>query len=221
MIKLTDYLEIKSHYYREIFGYLDKPWDVLERIEEFVIKKGPHIDSIKEIKKNVFVGKGVDISSTAEIQGPALIGKGSKIGPGVLLREGVIIGKSSVIGHGSEVKRSIIGSNTKVAHLNYVGDSILGSNINLAAGVILANYKNGARDLMIYVDIKGKKISTGLEKFGAIIGDQAKLGSSVVTNPGTIIGKNTLIYPLTPVHGNIPANKIVKYKPQLEIVDKK
>lgn len=221
MIKLTDYLEIKSYYYKEIFGYLDKPWDVLVRIEEFIIKKGPHIEDYKEIKKSVFVGEGVDINPSSEIQGPVLIGKNSKIGPGVLLRRGVIIGDSCNIGHGSEVKRSIVGNNTNVAHLNYVGDSILGNNINLAAGVILANYKSGAKDLMIYVDIKGRKVNTGLEKFGALIGDKVTLGSNVVTNPGTIIGKNTLVYPLASVHGNIPANKIVKYKPHLETVGKK
>ena len=221
MIKLNDFLDEKSVFYYQIFGYLDKPWDILERIEEFITSKGPNIEDFKEIQKNVFIGKGVDISSTVKIQSSALIGKGSKIGPGVLLRGGVIIGENCNIGHGSEVKRSIVGNNTNVAHLNYVGDSILGNNINLAAGVILANYKSGAKDLMIYVDIKGRKVNTGLEKFGALIGDKVTLGSNVVTNPGTLIGKNTLIYPLTPVHGNIPANKIVKYKPHLEIVDKK
>jgi UDP-N-acetylglucosamine diphosphorylase / glucose-1-phosphate thymidylyltransferase / UDP-N-acetylgalactosamine diphosphorylase / glucosamine-1-phosphate N-acetyltransferase / galactosamine-1-phosphate N-acetyltransferase len=220
MIKLSDFLETKSHYFAEIFGYIDKPWDVLERIEEFITKKGPNLKDFKEIRGNVFTAEGVVIETTAKIQAPALIGKNSKIGPGVLIREGVIIGDNCNIGHGSEVKHSILGNKTNLAHLNYVGDSIVGSQVNIAAGTVLANYKNGAKDLQVYVDINGKKVNTGLNKFGAILGDGVKLGSNVVTNPGTIIGKNTLVYPLAPIFGTIPANKIVKYKPQLEIVDK-
>ena len=220
MISLTEFVETKNLYFKAIYENVEYPWEVLNKIEEF-IGNNSNLSGIKKAHGEVFVGENVYIDKQAEIKGPALIGRNTKIGPGGLIREGVIIGENCNIGHGSEVKHSILGNNTNVAHLNYVGDSIIGSDVNIAAGTILANYKNGARDLEVYVDLDGKKTGTGLKKFGALLGDSVKLASNVVTNPGTLIGKNTLVYPLASINGTIPANKIVKYKPQLEIVDKK
>lgn len=221
MVSLAVFIETKNLYFKEIFENIERPWDVLNKIEGFIVRNGAGLAGLKEVQNKIFVGKGVEIDDQAKIQGSALIGKNSKIGAGVLLRNGVIIGENCNIGHGSEVKHSVLGNNTNMAHLNYVGDSIVGSEVNIAAGSIIANYKNGVSNLEVYSEIEGKKVGTGLEKFGAIIGDGVKLGSNVVTNPGTMIGKNTLVYPLSPIGGTILANKIVKYKPRLEIVDKK
>jgi|SRR3989344_2250647 len=220
MIDLTEFLDIDELYFKALFENLEFPWDVLSRTEKFIEENGPKLGGFKEISEGVYVGKDVKIDSSTKIIGPTLIGNGSKLGQSALIREGVIIGENCKILHGSEVKHSIIGSHTNLAHFNYAGDSIVGSDVNLAAGAILANYKNGATDLEIKVEIDGKKIGTGLEKFGAIIGDGVKLGCNVVTDPGTLVRKNTLVYPLVPLRGTIPANKIVKYKPQLEIVNK-
>lgn len=220
MISLTEFVETKNLYFKAIYENVEYPWDVLNKIKEF-IGNNSDLPGIRIAHGEVFIGENVYIDKQAEIRGSALIGKNTKIGPGVLIREGVIIGENCNIGHGSEVKHSILGNNTNVAHLNYVGDSIIGNDVNIAAGAVLANYKNGARDLEVYVDIEGKKTGTGLKKFGALLGDGVKLASNVVTNPGTLIGKNTLVYPLASIKGTIPANKIVKYKPQLEISDKK
>lgn len=221
MLKIEEFVDTSKFYFQEIFEKLENPWDVLERIEKFIKQNGPSLDGFKEVKEGVFVGKKVKIDSSVKIIGPAIVGTGTKLGQSALIREGAVIGENCKILHGSEVKHSIIGNGTNLAHFNYAGDSILGSDVNLAAGAILANYKNGAEDLEVKVEIEGKKVATGLEKFGAIIGDNVKLGCNVVTDPGTLIGKNTLVYPLAPIRGNIPANKIVKYKPQLEIIDKR
>ena len=220
MIKIGEYLDLPKLYFKSIFEDLANPWDVFPKIEIFIKENGPKFNEFNEISEAVFAHKNVKIDSSAKIIGPALIGNGTKLGHAVLIREGVIIGENCKILQGSEVKHSILGNNTNLPHFNYAGDSIVGSNVNLAAGAILANYKNGATNLEVKVEIDGEKIGTGLEKFGSIIGDGVKLGCNVVTDPGTLIGKNTLVYPLVPLRGTIPANKIVKYKPQLEIVDK-
>jgi NDP-sugar pyrophosphorylase family protein len=224
MIKLSDYIKSNNLYFKDIFDGAGKPWDVVSEIENYIKQAWPKLikeAGFKEYKKDIYVGKNANLSSLAEIRGPALIGKNSKVGASSLIRGGVIIGENCNIGHGSEVKNAIIGNGTNIAHLNYVGDSIIGSDVNLAAGTILANYKNGAADLEVKVEISGKKTRTGLEKFGALVGDNVKIGCNAVTDPGTIIGKNTLVYPLALIRGTIPAEKIVKYKPQLKIVDKK
>lgn len=221
MVKLTEFIDTEKLYFKSLFENLKYPWDALSRIEDFIKENGSRLEGFKEVSEGVYVGENVKIDSSVKILGPAIVGSNSKLGQGVLLREGVIIGEGSRILHGSEVKHSIVGNDTNAAHFNYIGDSIVGNNVNLAAGVILANYKSGAADLEVKIEVDGKKIGTGLEKFGAIIGDRVNLGSNVVTDPGTLVGKSTLVYPLAPIRGNIPANKIVKYKPQLEIVDKK
>ena len=204
---------------KEIFASTNYPWQALDEIEDYIVDQSANL-GLKKFSKNVFVGEGVKIDQSAKISGPAIIGANTTIGEDTLLRGGLIIGEDCKIGHGSEVKHSIIGNNTNVAHLNYVGDSIIGSNVNLAAGVIVANYKNGAKNPEVGVVWEGKKIATGLKKFGGLIGDGVKIGSNCVINPGTIIGKNTLIYPLVSLRGNIEANKIVKYKQKLEIANR-
>ncbi len=224
MINLSDYIESNSLYFRNIFDGVGKPWAALSRIESYIRKTGSQLlkkEGFKEYERGVYVGKNTSINPNAEVKGPALIGKNSKVGASVVIRGGVIIGEGCNIGHGSEVKHSIVGNSTNIPHFNYVGDSIIGSNVNLAAGVILANWKYGVSDLEVKVlTIKGK-VGTGLEKLGAVVGDKVSIGCNSVTDPGSLIGKNTLIYPLTPIRGTIAANKIVKYKPRLEIVDKK
>ncbi|MEX0616522.1 MAG: glucose-1-phosphate thymidylyltransferase [Candidatus Woykebacteria bacterium] len=220
MVNLTEFIDTDKLYFKGLFENLEHPWDALSQIEKFVEENGQRLEGFKEISEGVYADENVKIDSSAKIIGPALIGNGTKVGQGVLIRDGAIIGVNSRVLHGSEVKHSIVGNSTNLSHFNYAGDSVVGSDVNLAAGAVLANYKNGAADLEIKVEVEGKKVGTGLEKFGAIVGDGVKLGCNVVTDPGTFVGKNTLVYPLAAIRGNIPANKIVKYKPQLEIVDK-
>lgn len=221
MINIKDYLKINSLYFAKFFGEEEAPWNLVRNINSFIKENGSNIQGFKKIKNGVYAGENVQISKNAEIVGPTLIGAGTKIGAGALLREGVIIGENCNIGHSSEVKHSVIGNNTNASHFNYIGDSIVGSGVNLGAGVILANFKSGAANKEIAVEVDGKKIGTGLEKFGSLIGDNVNIGSNSVTDPGVIIGKNAIIYPLTLIRGTIASNKIVKYKPNLEIVDKK
>lgn len=195
-------------------------WSIIRDLNVYIDQLFSNPPSGFSKNGNLLVGEEVEIDPSARIVGRAVIGNKSKIKDGCLLREGVIIGEDCIVGHASEIKHSIILNRSNAAHLNYVGDSLVGNKVNLAAGVILANFKNGSKNPEVIVEINGKKQSTGMKKLGAIIGDDTKIGSNVVTDPGTIIGKNTLVYPLVLIRGTIASNKIIKFKPILEIVDK-
>ncbi|HEX7456749.1 MAG TPA: hypothetical protein VF303_04825 [Candidatus Nanoarchaeia archaeon] len=208
-MELDDLFDFSKLEHKELFEGAVNLWDPLTRLEKY-------LESVCD--GELIVGKNTTIHSSAEIKGLAIIGDGVEIRNNVLLREGVVIGDGCVIGHASEIKHSIILANSKIPHLNYVGDSIVGNDVNLGAGVILANYKAGVKKLE--VEIGSGKISSKLKKLGAFVGDGVKIGSNTVCNPGTIIGKNTLIYPLCAVRGTIEANKIVKCKMEL-VIEKK
>jgi len=138
-----------------------------------------------------------------------------------LIRNGAVIGDNVVIGHTTEIKHSIILNGARIPHFNYVGDSIIGNNVNLGAGVILANFKSGSKNLEISLEENGKRISSGLKKLGCFIGDGVKIGSNTVCDPGSIVGKNSVIYPLSLIRGEIPSNKIVKNKSNLVTIQRK
>jgi len=216
---MKNYFDYSNYLAKALFESAETPWEALSKIVGFIAASGSSL-GLKEIAKSVFVGDSVKIDPSAKIEGPAIIGSNSRIGDFVKLRSGVIIGQDCNINHATEVKHSIIGNHSNAAHLSYIGDSLVGNDVNIAAGAVLANYKNGAKNLEVSLEWGGKIIPTGLEKFGAVVGDGVKIASNAVTNPGTVIGKNTLIYPLVSIRGTIPANKVVKLKANLEIVDK-
>ncbi len=195
-------------------------WEAIVDLENYIDEffKNPPAEFSKN--NNLLLGRGVKIAKTATILGKAVIGANSEVKDSVLLRDGVVIGENCIIGHASEVKHSMILDSSNIAHLNYVGDSLIGSKVNIAAGVIVANVKSGARNSEVFVEVSGEKVATGLQKLGALVGDGTKIGSNCVLDPGVILGKNIITYPLTPIRGTFPSNKIIKYKPNLEIVDK-
>ena len=156
----------------------------------------------------ISIAPGVVIEPNVFIQGPCIIGPGCVVRFGAYVRGHVILGKNCVVGHATEVKHSIFFDGAKAAHFNYVGDSILGSDVNLGAGVKCANYRLDGGP--VAVSWEGKKINTGLKKFGAIVGDGAQIGCNAVTNPGTLVGKNAVIYPCLNVGGTIAEGGLVK-----------
>ncbi|MBI2622689.1 MAG: hypothetical protein HYW64_01170, partial [Candidatus Levybacteria bacterium] len=149
--------------------------------------------------KNIFIGKDTLVEDYAVIKGPAIIGKNCFIGHASYLRGGCILGDNVHIGHGAEIKNSILLNNAIAAHLNYIGDSIIGSNVNISGGAMLANFRFDKKSVTIKTE--NKRIDTGLSKFGAILGDNSTIGVNAVLNPGTLLGKNTIVYPLTSVKG--------------------
>jgi len=155
----------------------------------------------------VFVGDNVKIHKSAVILPPTIIGSNTEIRPNAYLRGNVIIGENCVIGNSTELKECILLNNVQVPHYNYVGNSVLGNFSHMGAGSICSNLKSDGKNVVIHGD---KDYETGLRKVGAILGDFADVGCNCVLNPGTIIGKNSSIYPLTSLRGVIQENSIVK-----------
>lgn len=165
-------------------------------------------DVYLENKELVSIGKGTTIDPGVLIQGPCIIGENCTIRHGAFLRPYVILGDGCSIGHGTEVKHSVFFDEAVAAHFCYVGDSILGRKVNLGAGVKCSNFRFDAAEILIHHE--GKKIETGLKKFGSIIGDRVHVGCNSVLNPGTLIGKESVIYPLLNVGGTIASHSLVK-----------
>lgn len=195
------------------------PWEVLPFIKEYTLATASNLslDEYELIDENVWVHDSVEIAKTATIMGPCIISEGTVIRPGAFIRGNVIIGKNCVIGNSTEIKNSIIFDEVQVPHYNYVGDSILGYKAHMGAGAITSNIKADKTNVVI----KGvsEQIPTGLRKCGAFLGDFADIGCNSVLNPGTVIGRNTNVYPLSSVRGVVSASSI--YKNAGEIVLKR
>ncbi len=199
------------------FAQAEYPWLLLPRIEEIVEKAlSEHWEGYSEISPGVLVGQNVKIAQTATIIPPVIIMSGTEIRPGAYIRGKVFIGENCVIGNSSELKNCILLNHVQVPHYNYVGDSILGNHAHMGAGSICSNLKSDNRPVVIHGE---KDYPTSLRKVGAFLGDDADLGCHCVCNPGTIVGKNTSVYPLTSLRGVYPENSIVKS--QKTIVNRK
>ena len=159
--------------------------------------------------QDILVGEGCVISSRAELAGPAVIGPGTEIRSGALIRGNVLVGGSCVVGNSTELKNCVMFDHAQAPHFNYVGDSIMGKGSHIGAGVILSNLKADKSEVHVR-NSEGVDLSTGLVKFGAILGDGVEIGCNSVCYPGTIIGRGTVVYPLTAVRGIVPADSILK-----------
>ena len=201
-----------------IFEGATYPWEVLPKIKEFIVTLGNSLDSnIYEYKgENIWIAKSAKVAPTAYIAGPAIIGEDTEIRHCAFIRGNAIVGNHCVVGNSTELKNVILFNNVQVPHYNYVGDSILGYKSHMGAGSITSNVKSDKK--LVIVKNSAECFETGLKKFGAMIGDGVEVGCNSVLNPGTVIGKNSNIYPLSCVRGVIPENSI--YKNKNEIVEK-
>ncbi len=217
-LEVKNLLNLNETIANKIFENVTYPWEVINKISEFIIELGETLDKniYEEKAPNVWVAKSAEIAPTAFIGGPCIIDENAKIRHSAFIRENAIVGKNVVVGNSTELKNVIIFNNSEVPHYNYVGDSILGYKSHMGAGSIISNLKSDKSN--VSVKYNDKKIETNLRKFGAILGDNVEVGCSSVLNPGSIIGRKTNIYPLSSVRGFIGSNKI--YKNQNEIVEK-
>lgn len=201
----------------DIFEGIVYPWAILPLIEEYIHLQSTRLPSdYEQIQEGVWVGKGTKIESSALLKPPLIIGYDCDIRHAAFVRTNVIIGNNVTVGNSTEVKNAILFDEVEVPHFNYVGDSILGYKAHLGAGAILSNFKS-TKDEINVVTTAGEKIKTGLTKFGAIVGDYAEIGCNSVLNPGTIIGRGCIIYPLNSVRGTIPENHILKKDGVLQV----
>ncbi len=195
------------------------PWECLSKISDYIIELGEKLDKEKFEKKgeNIWIAKTAKIAPTASITGPTIIDENAEIRHCAFIRGKAIVGKNTVVGNSVELKNCILFNNTQVPHFNYVGDSILGYKAHMGAGSITSNVKSDKTNIVI----KGKeKIETNLRKVGAFLGDGVEVGCNSVLNPGTVIGKNTSVYPLSCVRGVIPENSIYKNPKEIVIKNK-
>ena len=217
----SDYLDLNHTEHRMLFENSVQVWDALKQITsylQFRLKPAIHGRLVGKpfVSGAVFIGKGTVIEQGAMIKGPAWIGEGCEIRNGCYIRENVIVGSGCVLGNSSEFKNCIIFDESQVPHFNYVGDSILGYRSHLGAGVVLSNVKLDRSEITIAAG--GGLVPTGLKKFGAVIADHAEIGCNSVINPGSLIGRRTIVYPGTMWKGVAPANSIVKTRQEHQVL---
>ena len=209
----ADFLDLKQTDHAALFDGVTNAWEVLPKLAKYLeatLVPANFGEVIGEpvIGDEVYIGRDTVIEPGAYIKGPAWIGDGCQIRHGAYIRENVIVGSGSVVGNSCEIKNSILFNGCQVPHFNYVGDSILGTKAHLAAGVIVSNLKLAGDEITLRVG--GETIATGLRKFGALIGDHVDIGCNTVINPGSIIGRGSLIYPSIAWRGILAANSIAK-----------
>lgn len=222
-ISLPALLDLNQTTHVKLFADKTMPWEVLVSLNDYLTvypiqSQKATIHPTAVIEGLVIFGSNVEIGPYAYLQGPIVIGDNTKIGVGAYIRPNTIIGNHCVIGHSSELKHCVLFNHVTLPHFNYVGDSILGYKVHFGGGAMAANYRSDGGTICVVND--KAKFDTGLNKFGAIIGDHVEVGANVVMNPGVIIGRQSVIYAGAVIRGCIPSDTIVKYKAQLELVQK-
>ncbi|MGK5594536.1 MAG: UDP-N-acetylglucosamine diphosphorylase [Parachlamydiaceae bacterium] len=219
-VKNQNLFDLSSYQYVELFSDCQYLWDAIKNIKPY-LKNYPlgRIDALVSPgahllhEESISIGKGTIVEPGAFIQGPCIIGDNCQIRKGAYIRGNVIIGNHCVVG--SELKNVILMNGANAAHFNYVGDSILGNHVNLGAGAKCANLRLDRREIAIWHE--GHQFSTGLKKFGAILGDFTQIGCNSVLLPGTVTGQRTFIYPCLSIGGIIPSGSLVKTSSSLKI----
>lgn len=209
-VKIADLYDLTQTMAGEALGKLTYPWEMLPGIGDLIVELGKTLDPdvYEQRGENIWIARSAKIAPTASITGPVIIGEDTEVRPGAFIRGKALVGCHCVVGNSTELKNVILFNNVQVPHYNYVGDSILGYKAHMGAGSITSNVKSDKK----LVVVKGSKKTweTGLKKFGAMLGDHVEVGCNSVLNPGTVIGRNSNIYPLTPVRGVVPSDSIVK-----------
>ena len=210
MFKTNDLLDLNHTIAKDFLSNFEYPWEALSGIKELIKELGNKLDKneYQEIKENVWVHKSAEIFESAYLGEYCIVGANTEIRHCAFIRGNALIGENCVIGNSVELKNVILFDNVQVPHYNYVGDSILGYKSHMGAGSITSNVKSDKS--LVVVKNEDEKIDTELKKFGAILADNVEVGCNSVLNPGTIIGRNSNIYPTSCVRGVVPANSIYK-----------
>lgn len=202
----------------KVFEGCTYPWEVLPRIGAFITELGETLseEEYNKVGENVWIAKSAKVAPTACINGPAIIGREAEVRHCAFIRGNAIVGEGAVVGNSTELKNVILFNKVQVPHYNYVGDSILGYRAHMGAGSITSNVKSDKT--LVEITSNGKRMKTNLKKMGAMLGDNVEVGCNSVLNPGTVIGREANIYPLSMVRGYVKEKSI--YKKAGEIVSK-
>lgn len=223
MLHPGDLFDLAQTEHGDVFQLSEPVWDALRRIQPYLESRlKPRLmnrcEGVAFIGKRVFIGEGTVVEDGAMIKGPAIIGRNCQIRHNAYIRENVIVGDNCVVGNACELKNSLLFNNVDVPHFNYVGDSILGYKSHLGAGVKISNVKLVPGNVLL--ELEDKQVDTGLRKFGALVGDGAQVGCNAVLNPGTILGRGSVVYPNLNWRGVLPANHIAKNKAAQQVISR-
>lgn len=215
---IENLLDLKETIAKELFEGKNYPWEVLPEIGDFILKLGQTLseEEYHHPSEDVWIAKSAKVAPTACVNGPVIIGKEAEVRHCAFIRGKAIIGEGAVVGNSTELKNAVLFNKVQVPHYNYVGDAVLGYKSHMGAGSICSNVKSDKK--LVVVKDGDESIETGLKKFGAMLGDYVEVGCGSVLNPGTVIGRNSNIYPLSSVRGCVPADSI--YKSRSEVVKK-
>lgn len=217
-LKNKELFDLEETIAAKLFEETEYPWEVLPKIEEFILEVGPTLpeEEYEDWGNQIWVAKSAKLAPTTFLNGPVIVGKNAELRHCCFIRGKAVIGEGTVVGNSTELKNVVLFNKVQVPHYNYVGDSILGYKAHMGAGSITSNVKSD-KTLVTILTEEGR-IETGLKKMGAVLGDHVEVGCNSVLNPGTVVGSHTNIYPLSSVRGYVKANSI--YKKQGEVVEK-
>ena len=203
----------------ELFRGKSYPWEVLPEISDFILKLGETLspEEFDHPSEGVWIARDAKVFPSAYIGSPCIIDHGAEVRHCAFIRGSAIVGKGAVVGNSTELKNVVLFDKVQVPHYNYVGDSVLGYKAHMGAGSITSNVKSDKT--LVVVKAKDDSVATGRKKVGAMLGDRVEVGCNSVLNPGTVIGRDSQVYPVSCVRGVIPANSI--YKDKEHIVPKK
>ena len=216
--KISNLYSLEHTLSAEYLSGFEYPWEALSGIKDMIIALGNSLDGelYDKIGEDVWISKTATVAPTASISGPCIIGHKSEVRHCAFIRGSALVGENCVVGNSTELKNCILFDNVQVPHYNYVGDSILGYKAHMGAGSITSNVKSDKTHVVIKNG--DERIDTERKKVGAMLGDCVEVGCGSVLNPGTVVGKNSSIYPLSSVRGVVPEGSI--YKSQGEIVNR-
>ena len=209
-IKIKDLYTLDETIAKELLEKFEYPWEALPHIKEFIVELGKTLspDEYEKRGDDIWIAKSAKVFDSAYIGGPCIIGKDAEVRQCAFIRGSAIVGEGAVVGNSTELKNVILFNKVQVPHYNYVGDSILGYKAHMGAGSITSNVKSDKQ--LVVVHNEGQNIETGLKKFGAMLGDNVEVGCNSVLNPGTVICKESNVYPTSCVRGVVPASSIHK-----------
>ncbi|MBO5859136.1 MAG: UDP-N-acetylglucosamine pyrophosphorylase [Clostridia bacterium] len=209
MIKTPELFNLEHTMAKSYLEKYEYPWQALKGIKDMILELGSQLgEEYTEVSPSVWVHETAIVAATAYLGAPCIIGANTEVRHCAFIRESALIGENCVVGNSVEIKNAILFDFVQVPHFNYVGDSIIGFKSHMGAGAVTSNVKSDQSE--VAVKNGDEKFETGLKKFGAILGDNVEVGCNTVLNPGTVVGNNTNIYPLSCVRGVIPANSIYK-----------
>ncbi len=216
-VKTTELYDLTHTLAADMLAECEYPWEALSKIKDTVLAIGPTLppEEYDEVSEGVWIARSASVAPSATLNAPCIIGKNTEVRTGAFIRGSVIVGDGCVVGNSCELKNTILFDCVQVPHFNYVGDSILGYRSHTGAGAITSNVKSDKTLVKVVTD--DGYIETGLKKFGAMLGDFVEVGCNSVLNPGTVVGRNTNIYPLSSVRGTVPPNSIYKSRENVVI----